>query len=113
MVRIVAAAVLIFLTALSPLAAEGKRVALVIGMGEYKNLSPLNNPVPDAKSIAAELKDHGFQVSEYYNIDRADTLDALERFKRDAEGSEVALVYYAGHGMEVDGRNVLAPVDME
>jgi uncharacterized caspase-like protein len=55
--------------------------------------------VPDARAIAAELKSHGFEVSEYYNLDRADLLDALEKFKREATGAEVALVYYAGHGL--------------
>jgi uncharacterized caspase-like protein len=96
-----------------PSAAQAKRVALVIGIRDYRHLSSLINPVPDAKAIAAELKVHGFEVSEYYNLDRADLLDALEEFKREAAGAEVALVYYAGHGMEVDGKNVLAPTDMQ
>ncbi|HET7446623.1 MAG TPA: caspase family protein, partial [Methyloceanibacter sp.] len=104
---------LLLLTAALPAAAQAKRVALVIGMSDYQHLSSLINPVPDAKAIAAELKSHGFEVSEYYNFDRADLLDALEKFKREAAGAEVALVYYAGHGMEVDGKNVLAPTDME
>ena len=69
--------------------------------------------MPDAKAIAAELRDRGFEVSEHYNLTRADLLDALEAFKREAAGAEVALVYYAGHGMEVEGKNVIAPTDME
>jgi uncharacterized caspase-like protein len=96
-----------------PSAAQAKRVALVIGIRDYRHLSSLINPVPDAKAIAAELQVHGFEVSEYYNLDRADLLDALEEFKREAARAEVALVYYAGHGMEVDGKNVLAPTDMQ
>jgi hypothetical protein len=106
-------AVILLLAAMVPSAAQAKRVALVIGMNNYQHLSSLINPVPDAKAIAAGLKAHGFEVSEYYNLDRADLLDALEKFKREADGAEVALVYYAGHGMEVDGKNVLAPTDME
>jgi formylglycine-generating enzyme required for sulfatase activity len=106
-------AVILLLAAMVPSAAQVKRVALVIGMNNYQHLSSLINPVPDAKAIAAGLKAHGFEVSEYYNLDRADLLDALEKFKREADGAEVALVYYAGHGMEVDGKNVLAPTDME
>ena len=106
-------ALALLLAALVPSAGQAKRVALIIGMSDYQHLSSLINPVPDAKAIAAELKSHGFEVSEYYNIDRADLLDALEKFKREATGAEVALVYYAGHGMEVDGKNVLAPTDME
>ena len=110
---LVAAFILLVTAALMPAGAQGKRVALVIGMGEYQHLSSLNNPIPDAKAIAAALGAHGFEVSEYYNLDRADLLDALEKFKRQATGAEVALVYYAGHGMEVEGKNVLAPTDME
>jgi formylglycine-generating enzyme required for sulfatase activity len=106
-------ALTLLLAAVLPAAAQSKRVALIIGMSEYQHLSSLINPVPDAKAIAAELKAHGFEVAEYYNLDRADLLDALEKFKREATGAEVALVYYAGHGMEVEGRNVLAPTDME
>jgi len=106
-------ALALLLAALVPSAGQAKRVALIIGMSDYQHLSSLINPVPDAKAIAAELKSHGFEVSEYYNLDRADLLDALEKFKREATGAEVALVYYAGHGMEVDGKNVLAPTDME
>jgi formylglycine-generating enzyme required for sulfatase activity len=114
MLRIVAAALLLVLSAAAPAtAAEGKRVAFVVGIGAYQHLSSLENPVPDAKAVAAELRDHGFEVSEHYNPTRADLLDALEEFKRQAEGAEVALIYYAGHGMEVEGKNVVAPIDME
>jgi formylglycine-generating enzyme required for sulfatase activity len=113
MFRILAAALLLMLSASSPASADTKRVALVLGIGDYQHLSSLTNPVPDAKAIATELRDHGFQVSEHYNLDRADLLDALEAFKRQAQDAEVALVYYAGHGMEIDGRNVVAPTDME
>ena len=100
-------------SASSPASADAKRVALIIGMSEYQHLSSLTNPVRDAKAIATELRDHGFEVSEHYNLDRADLLDALEKFKRQAQDAEVALVYYAGHGMEIDGKNVVAPTDME
>jgi uncharacterized caspase-like protein len=79
----------------------------------YQHLSSLDNPVPDAKAVAATLKAHRFDVSENYDLTRADLLDALKRFEREAQGAEVALVYYAGHGMEVDGKNVVAPTDME
>jgi uncharacterized caspase-like protein len=109
---LIAALALVFAVAL-PAAAEEKRVALIIGIGDYQHLSSLDNPVPDAKAVAATLKAHGFDFSEHYNLTRADLLDALERFKREAEGADVALVYYAGHGMEVDGKNEVAPTDME
>ena len=113
MFRMLAAALLLLLSAYLPALADTKRVALILGIGEYKHLSSLTNPVRDAKAIATELRDHGFEVSEHYNLDRADLLDALETFKRQAQDAEVALVYYAGHGMEIDGKNVVAPTDME
>ncbi len=93
--------------------AEARRVALVIGNNDYSSLSKLDNPVSDAKAIAAALKAHGFEVFEHYDINRADLLDALEAFKQAADQSTAALIYYAGHGMELAGRNVIAPTDME
>src|ERR1700687_684850 len=68
MVRIVAAALVLLLSASTLAAAEGRRVALIVGMGEYQHLSGLTNPVPDAKAVAAELRDHGFEISEHYNL---------------------------------------------
>ena len=97
----------------SPVLAAEQRVALVIGQSDYESLSKLANPVPDAKAIAAALREHGFQVTEHYDLPRAELLDALEEFTSTADQAEVALVYYAGHGMEIAGRNVLAPKDME
>ena len=93
--------------------AAAKRVALVVGISAYKTLSSLANPVPDARAIAAVLKKNGFEVFEYYDLDRADLLDALEAFKDEADQATVALAYYAGHGMEVAGRNIIAPADVE
>src|ERR1044071_1947680 len=83
------------------------RVALVIGNGAYQNLSTLTNPVSDAKAVAASLRGHGFQVFEHYDIARGDLLNALEDFQRAADAATVAVVYYAGHGMELAGKNVL------
>ena len=65
MFRIVAATLILLVSAWSPATADAKRVALVIGMSDYQHLSKLPNPVPDAKAIAAEFKSHGFEVSEY------------------------------------------------
>jgi len=93
--------------------AEARRLALVIGNGAYTSLSTLANPVKDAGAIADALKARGFEVSEHHDLDRADFLDALEAFQQKAKGAELALVFYAGHGMEVGGKDILAPVDME
>jgi len=93
--------------------AEARRVALIIGNSNYSALSKLVNPVPDAKAVAGVLKAHGYEVFEHYDITRADLLDALETFKQAADQSTAALIYYAGHGMELAGKNIIAPTDME
>ncbi|WP_237153725.1 SUMF1/EgtB/PvdO family nonheme iron enzyme [Oryzibacter oryziterrae] len=89
------------------------RVALVIGNGGYEKLSRLENPTHDAEAVAGMLRANGFDVEEATDLTRADFLDSLEAFQAKASGAELAVVYYAGHGMEVDGKDVLAPVDME
>jgi uncharacterized caspase-like protein len=89
-----------------------KRVALIIGNSAYQNAPPLPNPVNDGAMIAATLKDAGFDV-----VDSRHDLPALEmrRMLRDfadsARDADIAVIYYAGHGMEVDGTNYLIPVD--
>ena len=98
-----------------------KRVALVVGNDRYLSLSPLGNPGLDARSVATILDGSGFAVIKCdgqrpgcFDLTREGLLDALDRLREMAEGAELALVFYSGHGMEtkVDG-NVLAPVDME
>jgi tetratricopeptide (TPR) repeat protein len=93
--------------------AQGKRVALVIGNGAYKGVSPLANPAKDAKAVAAELTRLGFEVIDRYDLDHKSMLRTLRDFEEKASGADWALVYYAGHGMEMDGRNWLIPVDAE
>jgi uncharacterized caspase-like protein len=103
------AAVLLLLC--QPAHAE-KRVALVLGNSAYKNAPPLPNPVNDGAMIATTLKNAGFDV-----VDSRSDLPALEmrRALRDfadrARDADIAVIYYAGHGMEVDGTNYLIPVD--
>ncbi|MEC9367154.1 MAG: SUMF1/EgtB/PvdO family nonheme iron enzyme [Pseudomonadota bacterium] len=114
MPRAILAAAVAFLLSLHCAAeAATGRVALVIGIGKYDSLSALGNPVPDARAIAAGLRKHGFDVSEHYDLTRADFLDVLESFKSKAEGASTALIYYAGHGLEIEGKNILAPRDLE
>lgn len=91
---------------------SGRRVALVVGIEDYKQWSPLNNPVRDAKEMATLLREHGFQVTEKLNADFLSFHDAVKDFERAAQGADLALFYYAGHGMEVGGKNILAPSDM-
>jgi Caspase domain len=91
-----------------------KRVALVIGNAKYTNFSALANPDNDAASIAQALRDAKFdEVTLANDLDFNGLKKALKNFSSKAVGAEVALVYYAGHGVEVDGINYLVPVEAE
>ncbi len=88
------------------------RVALVVSNSQYAEGSPLANPPRDAQLIAEALKDAGFdRVIEAKDLKLADFKKKLEEFKGEAASAQVALVYFAGHGVEVDRRNYLVPVD--
>jgi hypothetical protein len=89
-----------------------KRVALVIGNAAYQNVPRLPNPVNDSTTIASTLKDAGFDVVDSRrDLIAADTRRALRDFADRARDADIAVVYYAGHGIEVDGGNYLIPVD--
>ncbi|MGY4452318.1 hypothetical protein ACVWZR_006978 [Bradyrhizobium sp. i1.3.1] len=94
-------------------ATPGKRLALVIGNGAYAHVKALPNPANDARAVARSLRDIGFTVSEGIDLDRAAMQKVTRDFLREAARAQVALVYYAGHGVQVDGRNYLIPVDVE
>ncbi|WP_161491274.1 caspase family protein [Bradyrhizobium neotropicale] len=94
-------------------AAEGKRVALVIGNGAYRNVPTLLNPPNDAGDIAAALKRLGFSVSLITNASFDEMRRGLIAFGREAAGADMATVYFAGHGMEINGENWLIPIDAE
>lgn len=91
----------------------GKRLALVIGNGAYAHVKALPNPANDARAVAKSLRDIGFTVSEGIDLDRASMQKVTRDFLREAARAQVAIVYYAGHGVQVDGRNYLIPVDVE
>ena len=89
-----------------------KRVALVIGNSAYQNVVPLINPSNDAKAIAATLTKSGFDsVDERLNLSGIETKRALREFGAKVRDADVAVIYYAGHGIELDGTNYLIPVD--
>lgn len=92
---------------------DAKRVALVIGNSKYLHAIALPNPANDAHLITATLRDAGFQVIEGTDLDKAGMVDAIDRFTEASYDAEVALVYYSGHGMQVEGHNFLIPVDAE
>jgi lipoprotein NlpI len=91
--------------------AVGQRVALVIGNGAYANVKALPNPPNDARAIAKNLRDIGFTVSEGVDLDRAMMQKMTRDFLREAARAQIAVIYYAGHGLQIDGRNYLVPVD--
>ncbi|MBB4262215.1 MULTISPECIES: caspase family protein [unclassified Bradyrhizobium] len=110
--RAVAQERLAALTLQAPAGATGRRVALVIGNGSYKNVHALPNPPRDSKLIASVLRDVGFQsVISVNDLTRDKFFDALKAFAEEAEKADWAVVYYAGHGFEIGGVNYLVPVD--
>lgn len=91
----------------------GRRVALVIGNAAYSHVAALANPSNDARAIARSLRGIGFVVAEGIDLDRTGMQNTIREFLRDAARSQVAIVYYAGHGVQIDGRNYLVPVDAQ
>jgi Caspase domain len=90
----------------------GKRVALVIGNSGYQNVPALQNPQRDAATVAKALEAVGFQsVTLQVNLGREQLVDTLRTFAKEAENADWAVVYYAGHGIEVAGINYLIPTD--
>lgn len=93
--------------------ADARRVALVIGNGAYEHAAPLTNPANDAADLAAAFDRLGYEVEMLENATRAQLLDALRGFRRRSLGAEHAVIYYAGHGLEIGRQNYVVPVDAE
>ena len=107
--RLMLAAVL--LGGVSTTALAAGRHALLIGNSAYAALPPLDNPSLDARLLAQTLEGLGFEVHAVTDADYDGMRAAIDAFRREARDAEVALVYYAGHGVQVDGENYLLPVD--
>jgi uncharacterized caspase-like protein len=89
-----------------------RRVAVVIGNARYPAI-PLNNPENDARAVGATLRDLGFEVTEHVNLPVRKFRQVLRDYVRTLQNSDVlGLLYYAGHGVQIDGRNYLLPVDI-
>ncbi|MBR0800054.1 caspase family protein [Bradyrhizobium jicamae] len=109
--RFVVAVAAVLLLACQPAFAE-KRVALVMGNSAYQNVAALPNPVNDASVMASTLKAAGFDFVDFRrDLSAVETRRALREFGDHARDADIAVVYYAGHGIEVDGANYLVPVD--
>src|SRR2546423_5994316 len=96
----------------APNTPTGRRVALVIGNADYRNASPLRNPINDAQDMRAILSSYGFELLGKDNCSLSEMKQLILDFSRRLNGGEdVGLFYYAGHGIQVDGRNYLIPVE--
>jgi peptidyl-prolyl cis-trans isomerase A (cyclophilin A) len=88
-----------------------KRVALVIGNAAYRHLPQLTNPRNDAEDVGRSLRELGFETIVATDLDRGGMNGVLGRFSRAVEQADIAVVYYAGHGMQFAGSNYLLPVE--
>ena len=95
----------------SPASAQ-RKAALVIGNSAYR-VGALKNPVNDAQAVAASLRTLGFDVALRENTSLRDMIESFRQFSVTARSAQVRLVFYAGHGVQVKGRNYLLPVDTE
>ena len=106
------AAALLAICLASPSALAGKRVALVIGNSNYQNVPALTNPANDAAAITEMFKRAAFDVVESRrDLKSQEMRRALRDFGDKARGADIAVIYFAGHGLEVDGNNYVVPVD--
>src|SRR6202043_1873660 len=104
---------IIGILASSNVAKADRRVAFVVGNGAYKNAQPLPNPPIDAKAMAGILRNVGFEVVEGTNLTRDKMTERLLEFGKKAQGADVAVFFYAGHGIALGGTNYLLPIDAD
>ena len=100
---------LLWLTAFPANAA--KRVALVIGNSAYKHAAVLDNPVNDAAAITKALRQQNFKVIKGIDLDHAGMLDTIRKFSRALSKGDIGVFFYAGHGIQISGKNYLVPTD--
>jgi uncharacterized caspase-like protein len=90
----------------------GARIALVIGNGAYRS-APLKNPAGDGSAVAGMLRGLGYQVTLCQNTSLRELIEALREFSIRAPKASVRMLFYAGHGVQVKGRNYLVPIDAD
>ena len=90
-----------------------KRVALVIGNSAYQNVPQLANPKNDASDMAAKLTELGFDVVQGEDLDLRGMRNTVRDFIKRLDGADLALFFYAGHGLQVNGNNYMAPVEAQ
>ena len=91
--------------------ADQRRIALVIGNGDYLHTTVLPNAPNDGRAMAEALRGLDFEVLEGIDVDRRGTEDLIRQFAQRLRGADVGLFYYAGHGLQVDGSNYIVPID--
>ena len=88
-----------------------RRVALVLGNTQYQHAVPLTNPVRDAQAMAERLKKLDFEVVSGFDQTKSQTQATIAQFAKQVRGADIALFFYAGHGLQASGKNYLLPVD--
>lgn len=112
-VRTIASVCVIAITMMASVAARAeKRVAIVVGNNAYESVSKLERAVSDARAVSAQLESLGFRVQLATDVGRRDLLRQLSTFMDQIEPGDVALLYYAGHGVEIRGANYILPTDL-
>lgn len=95
----------------SPALAGEKRVALLVGNGDYSHTTSLRNPVNDVSALESKLKRFGFEVIKYENLEKDEMNRAVHDFGHTLREADIGLFYYSGHGVNVEGSNYLIPTD--
>ena len=103
----------LFLAFIPALATAADRVALVIGMSDYKTVVKLDNTLNDARGISETLRKIGFQVTTALDVEGETLRTIVDEFSFRSETADLALIYFAGHGVEVQGENFLIPIDAD
>ena len=95
------------------LAQAEERIALIIGNSKYQELGILNNTINDAKAIEKSLKSIGYKTTTIFDGNENNIRKGIKKFAIDSEQAQVSVVYYAGHGAQINGENYLLPIDLE
>jgi hypothetical protein len=96
-----------------PIVGGERRVALVIANSNYSNATKLQNTVADGRAMENALKQRGFEVLAGYDLDRYGMLRTIEEFLNRLSSGTIAIVYFSGHGVQLDGQNYLLPIDVK
>lgn len=97
--------------AAAPAFAEARR-ALIVGINDYREITPLQKAVGDAEALKVTLERLGFNVDLVLNADRREFNRAVSAFQTSLDPGDTALVHFSGHGVEIDGQNYLLPADI-